>query len=67
MLSDCTTLTDKNKTKLADIFFILILVIVIGLFGELFYLVYLPLKNRLKKSGKLTEKLNQQINWTFIL
>lgn len=50
-----------------DIFFIIIVVIVIGLFGGLLYLVYLPFKKRLKKSGKLTDKLNRQINWTFIL
>jgi hypothetical protein len=50
-----------------DFFFIIIVVIVLGLFGGLLYLVYLPFKNRLKKSGKLTDKLNRQINWTFIL
>jgi|SRR5690606_38682316 hypothetical protein len=52
---------------MVDIFFIIIVVIVIGLFGGLLYLVYLPFKGRLKKSGKLTDKLNRQINWTFIV
>lgn len=50
-----------------DIFFTIIVVIVIGLIGGLLYLIYLPLKSRLKKSGKLTDKLNRQINWIFIL
>ena len=52
---------------MADMFFIIILVIVIGLFGGLIYLLYLPFKRRLKKSGKLSDKLNRQINWTFIV
>ena len=50
-----------------DIFFIIIVVIVIGLFGGLLYLIYLPFKSRLKKSGKFTDRLNRQINWTFVL
>ncbi len=52
---------------MVDIFFIIIVVIAIGLFGGLLYLIYLPFKNRLKKSGKLTYKLNRQINRTFII
>jgi hypothetical protein len=52
---------------MVDIFFIVIVVIGIGLFGGLLYLIYLPFKNRLRKSGKLTDKLNRQINWTFII
>ena len=52
---------------MVDIFLIIIEVIAIGLFGGLLYLIYLPFKTRLKKSGKLTDKLNRQINWTFIL
>lgn len=52
---------------MTDIFFIIFVVMAIGLFGGLFYLIYLPFKKRLKKSGKLTDKLNRQINWTFIV
>jgi hypothetical protein len=52
---------------MVDIFLIIIEVIAIGLFGGLLYLIYLPFKTRLKKSGKLTDKLNRQINWTFII
>ena len=42
-------------------------IIVIGLISVIIYLIYLPFKKRLIKSGKLTDKLNQQINRTFIL
>jgi hypothetical protein len=56
-----------TKTEMVDIFFIIIVVIGIGLFGGLLYLIYIPFKNRLKKSGKLTDKLNRQINRTFII
>jgi hypothetical protein len=52
---------------MVDIFFIIIVVIAIGLFGGLLYLIYLPYKKRLKKSGKLTDKLNRQINRTVII
>ncbi len=52
---------------MVDIFFIVIVVIAIGLFGGLIYLIYLPFKNRIKKSGKLTDKFNRQINRTFII
>jgi uncharacterized protein (DUF927 family) len=52
---------------MVDIFFILIVIILIGLFGGLLYLIYLPFKSRLKKSGKLTDKLNRQINRIFVL
>jgi cbb3-type cytochrome oxidase subunit 3 len=51
---------------MVDIFYIIIIVVVIGLWGGLIYLIYLPFKNRLIKSGKLTDKLNRQINRTFI-
>ena len=50
-----------------DIFFIVIVVVIIGLLGGLLYLIYLPFKSRLKKSGKLTDRLNRQINLTFVL
>lgn len=50
-----------------DIILTIIVVIAIGLFGGLLYLIYLPFKRRLIKSGKLTEKLNKQINLGFIL
>lgn len=49
---------------MVNVFFIVVIVIVIGLLGGLLYLIYLPFKSRLKKSGKLTDKLNLQINWT---
>ena len=52
---------------MVDIFSIVIVIIFIGLFGGLLYLLYLPFKSRLRKSGKLTDKLNRQINWTFII
>ena len=51
---------------MVDIFFIIIVVIAIGLFGGVMYLIYLPIKKRLIKSGKLTDKLNRQINWNSI-
>lgn len=38
-----------------------------ALFSGLLCLIYIPFKTRLKKSGKLTKKLNRQINWTFII
>ncbi|HAH26091.1 MAG TPA: hypothetical protein DCL77_20410 [Prolixibacteraceae bacterium] len=47
--------------------FITIVFIIVGFFSGLLYLGYLPFRNRLLKSGKLTDKLNRQINWTFIL
>lgn len=45
------------------VFFIVVVLVIIGLV----YLIYLPFKSRLKKSGKLTDKLNLQINLTFVL
>ena len=54
-------------TDFLDIILIIILVIAIGLFGGLLYLIYLPFKRRLIKSGKLTDKLNRQINLGFVL
>ena len=50
-----------------DIILIIIVVIAIGFFGGVLYLIYLPFKRRLIKSGKLTDKLNRQINRGFIL
>lgn len=52
---------------MTDILFIITIIIVIGLLGGLIYLIYLPFKNRLKKSGKLTDKQSRQINWIFVL
>ena len=43
------------------------MIISIGLFGGLLYILYLPFKSRLKKSGKLTDNLNRKINITFII
>lgn len=51
---------------MVDIFRIIFVFFVIGLFGGLLYLVYLSFKKRLKKSSKLTDKLNRQVNWKFI-
>ena len=62
----CATLTDDSRDEMTDIFFIIIVVFITGLFGGLLYLIYLPFKNGLKKSGKLTDKLNRQISRTFI-
>lgn len=50
-----------------DIILIIIIVVAIGLFGGLIYLIYLPFKKQLIKSGKLTDKLNRQVNRGFIL
>ena len=52
---------------MSGLVFITIVFIIVGLFGGLLYLIYLPFRNRLLKSGKLTDKLNRKINWTFIL
>jgi len=52
---------------MVDIFFIIIIVTAIGLMGGLIYLIYLPVKKRRIISGKLDDKLNRKINWTFIL
>lgn len=50
-----------------DVFFIFILVIVVGLLSGLIYLIYLPFKKRLLKSDKLNGRLNRRINSIFIL
>ena len=50
-----------------DIILIIIIVFAIGIFGVLLYLIYQPFKSRLIKSGKLTDKLNRQINLCFIV
>jgi len=49
-----------------DIILVIIVAIGIGLFGGLLYLIYLPFRKRLLKAGKLTDKLNRQINRGFI-
>ena len=40
--------------------------IVVGIFGGIIYLIYLPIKNRLIKSGKLTPKKSKRINLIYI-
>lgn len=50
-----------------DIFFIIIVVIPITLFFGLLYLIYHFFKIRLKKSGRLTGRLNKQVNQIFVL
>ena len=40
---------------------------IVGLFGGLLYLGYLPFKKQLLKSGRLTNKLSRQINLTYII
>ncbi len=40
---------------------------VIGFLGGVVYLIYLPFKIWLLRSGKLSDKLNQRTNWTYIL
>ena len=52
---------------LLDILLIIIVAISTGLFGGLIYLVYLPLKRQLLKSGKLSDERNRQINRSFII
>lgn len=51
---------------MTTIFILIFILIVIGIFGGVLYLVYLPFKIKLLKSGKLTKRLNRQINWTYI-
>lgn len=46
--------------------FVIVLILVIVVFwGGLIYLVYLPFKIWLMKSGKLTKKLSRKINWIY--
>jgi hypothetical protein len=52
---------------MVDLFFIIIIVVALGLLGGLLYLINLPFKKRLQKSGKLTDKLNRKINWVFVI
>ena len=52
---------------MTDVFFVIIIIIALGLIGGLLYLLYLPLKKRLLKSGKISDKTNRQINWLFIV
>ena len=52
---------------MGNVLFIFLIIIVLGLLGGLLYLIWLPFKNRLQKSGKLTDKLSRRINWTFII
>ena len=46
------------------IFFVIL--IIVGLVGGLIYLLYLPIKTRLIKKGKLTEYRSRQINCAYI-
>lgn len=46
---------------------LLIAFIAFGVLGGLVYLVYLPFKIWLLKSGRLSDKLNQRINWFYVL
>lgn len=39
----------------------------IGLLGGLLYLIYLPFKIWLLRCGRLSDKLNQRINWFYVL
>jgi hypothetical protein len=52
---------------MVDKFFIFLIIIPLGLLGGLLYLIWLPFKKRLQKSGKLTDKLSSRINWTFLI
>ena len=52
---------------MVDLFFIIIIIVALGLLGGLLYLIYLPFKKHLQKSGKLTDKLSRRINWVFII
>ncbi len=57
----------KKMIDAFDIILIILLVAAIGLFGGLIYIIYLPFRRRLIKSGKLTDKLNRKINRSFII
>ena len=46
--------------------YILIFTILTGFIGGLLYLVYLPFKTRLIKSGKLSKKQSRRINWSYL-
>ncbi len=50
-----------------DILLIIFAFGAVSIFCGLSYLIYLPFKNRLKKSGKLTDRLSSKINWAFVL
>lgn len=50
-----------------DLFYIIIIAIVLIFLDGLLYVIYLPFKKWLQKSNKLTEKLNRRINLAFIL
>lgn len=50
-----------------DILLLFFFLLALGLTGGVLYLIYLPFKRRLIKSGKLTPKLNRQINWIIVL
>lgn len=52
---------------MGDIFIIVIIVVALGILGGTLYLIYLPVKYGLKKAGKLTPKLNNQVNRIFII
>lgn len=53
--------------NILDVFFIFILVIVVSLLSGIIYLIYLPFKKRLLKSGKLNNRLNRRINLLLVL
>ncbi len=45
----------------------IMLSIIIAVMAVILYIAYLPLKFRLKKIGKLTDKTSKRINWTFVI
>jgi hypothetical protein len=52
---------------MTDLLIGIIIAISTGLLGGMIYLIYLPFKKRLIRSGQLTDKLNQKIRWMFLV
>ncbi len=47
--------------------FFFFLIILLVLLTAIIYLIYLPFKIYLRKSGKLSDRLSKRINWAFII
>ena len=48
------------------IFYVFVILIVVGISSGIIFLIYLPFRKRLIKSGKLSKKLDKRINFSFI-
>ncbi len=62
----CATLTGATKTKMTNLLSIVFIFVATGIISGLIYLIYLPFKKRLIKSGRLNEKRNRQVNRTIL-